>query len=634
MVKYTIEYNDIEEVTHSISIDDPSFSGSGTFVNGRAFMSYSTTDDVLEPIRGAGLKIEMDADQEMDFSDLYNELERTFKVIYTRDGVIEFQGFLNSEGYFESFVEDRWVVSFDVVDGLGFLKDLAFVDSDGLPFLGKMSHKDVLTNALARCGITKTINDTINIKYVGLSNFDNTLENVYVLADRYKKDDKEQTIMSCEEVIKDILDSYTAVLISKGEEWRILRPNFLETFTPSITLGSEINGFYPHHCNANQTISFKGSLGAYRISYKYGERQSFIDNPVFESLDGSTIEGWTIVDDTYLEPLAANGTGLKYSVDKNVPFVANNPSLSLNPIELAQGVSTKFALQWRAPESTIVGFELKFYLSVGNATDGFYYLTRDGDSIVWSPTTAFLTFPIGTFGYVLPLLPPFDVPPTPSGGTIEFEIPPTPAGGDLNFRIYTPLGGDFGGSDFFPIYVDSAYLTYGGASNLAVQGETYTFERITNPNAKVDAIKEVLSGDNPTNTFNGTLYKNDQETPTSTWQTSTDFATQSFPLIELMGREIMRMNKLPSRLFTGDIYGVIPYDRLIAIDGINDKDGNPCKFMFIQWDYDTRENVISAELRQIYSGAIGGESTDGTDADILFTLGLDYGNVVEPTIRG
>ena len=613
-----IKYRDIEYIQHQITIDDPNYNGDFTYVNGRAFMSYSTTDDVLEPIRGAGLKIEMDADQEMDFSDLYNELERTFKVIYTRDGVIEFQGFLNSEGYFESFVEDKWQVSFDVVDGLGFLKDLAFVDSNGLPFLGKMTQKDVLTNALARCGIDKTINSTINIRYVGLSNFDNTLENVYVLSDRYKKDDKEQTIMSCEEVIKDILDSYTAVLISKGTEWRIVRPNFLETFAPSTTLGSEINGFYPHHCNANQTISFKGSLGAYRISYKYGEKQSFIDNPTFESVDGVSIDGWGIVDGTYLEPLVAGGSGLRWNVNENVPFVASNPSIELDTINLTQGVATKFRMQWRAPQSAFTGVQFKFYLSVGNATDGFYYLGQNGDVIEWSSSTEFLTFTFGTFNFE-------------NEGTIEFEVPPTPSGGDVDFRIYTPIAG---GQNIKPVYIDNLYLTYGSGSNLSVQGETYTFERITKPNAKVDAVKEVLSGDNPTDTFNGTLYKNDQVTPTSTWQTSTEFATQSFPLIELMGREIMRMNQLPSRLFTGDIYGVIPYDNVVAIDGVNDKDGNPCKFMFIQWDYDTRENVVSAELRQIYSGAIGGESADGTDADILFTLGLDYGNVVEPTIRG
>ena len=153
-------------------------------------------------------------------------------------------------------------------------------------------------------------------------------------------------------------------------------------------------------------------------------------------------------------------------------------------------------------------------------------------------------------------------------------------------------------------------------------GENHTFQRLDNPNPKVDSVKEVFTADNESDLFVGTLYKADTITPTSEWTRKT--FTDNVPILRLMGTEIMRMNQLPSRLFNGDIYGVIPYDNVVAIDGINDKDGFPCKFMFVEWDYDTRENVVEMTLRQIYGDDI---------ADLDYQYTKDYGNVVEPTIR-
>ena len=617
MVKYIIQYDDIEGVTHSISIDDPNFSGSATFVNGRAFMSYSTTDDVLEPIRGAGLKIEMDADQEMDFSDLYNELERTFKVIYTRDGVIEFQGFLNSEGYFESFVEDKWQVSFDVVDGLGFLKDLAFVDSNGLPFLGKMSQKDVLTNALARCGIDKTLTTSIDIKYLGLADNLDVLDNVYVVTERYRKDDKEQTIMPCEEVIKDILDTYNAVLISKGTEWKIVRPNYLYRQSVDTTLGSEIKGFYPHHCNANQTISFKGSLGGYRINYKYGLRKSFIDNYDFYSADGVTMEEWVIVEGVTLKNPGYGATILADS-DTNsgsTGGIVNN--LYSAPVDgLLEGLILDIKFSYKVGNVSLgeyVGGRAYFRITLESATKT-YYLMNDGG---WSESQDGFSFDFFA-----------------DSGVFGFETTaPLPELGDLVVYIRTPVANEYpvedqsGNETFervkFDMEFTSVNVSLAEEGTLSEVGENHTFQRLDNPNPKVDSVKEVFTADNASDLFVGTLYKADTITPTTEWTRKT--FNDNVPILRLMGTEIMRMNQLPSRLFNGDIYGVIPYDNVVAIDGINDKDGFPCKFMFVEWDYDTRENVVAMTLRQIYGGDI-------SDLDYQYTK--DYGNVVEPTIRG
>ena len=152
-------------------------------------MDYGEVDENLEAIRGQGLRVDLAADSTLTFEELFEEQEKTFKVIYYRDSVILFQGWLNPEGFFEDYVNDKWVVSFDCIDGLGYLKNLAFVNSDGTNITGIKTQLEILSLALIRTGIEVDINIDIDVFYTGLADTSSILENVKANTKRYIKDD-------------------------------------------------------------------------------------------------------------------------------------------------------------------------------------------------------------------------------------------------------------------------------------------------------------------------------------------------------------------------------------------------------------------------------------------------------------
>jgi len=305
-VKYFIRYNDIIGVEHQLDIYDDIYVDQPIQVDGKITLTYSETDDSLEAIRGQGLSVELEADETLTFNDLWSEDEKTFKVIYTRANTILFQSSLNPEGWFENWVDTDWIITFDCVDGLGYLKDLSFVYENGLPITGRKKYIELLALALLRTGLAQPIYTDIEIRYIGLSDTLNILDNVFVNSERYIKDDG-KTIMDCDAVIRDILEPFGAVLTSFNGKWFIYKPNQLYfntgvlfnvysylgvnlfqefPFDFGLNIGSEINDYNIHHCSANQSIRNVSSIGAYRISYKYGLVKTLIDNIYLYSYDG------------------------------------------------------------------------------------------------------------------------------------------------------------------------------------------------------------------------------------------------------------------------------------------------------------------------------------------------------------
>jgi hypothetical protein len=154
-----------------------------------------------------------------------------------------------------------------------------------------------------------------------------------------------------------------------------------------------------------------------------------------------------------------------------------------------------------------------------------------------------------------------------------------------------------------------------------VEGEIHTFQRLTKPSAQIKDIKEVATGDNTTDLYYGTIYKTDSTTPTETWFRKG--ITEAKPILRIMGEELMRMNQLPTRVFSGGVYGYISY---LSVLTINNQSG---KYMILEYSYDTYLNRIEMRSRQILGDELSDQDTDG-----FYELTFDNGNVVKPTIRG
>ena len=578
-LKYWFEFTDVETIVHRVEISDATFAGNSTQIYGSCSLEYSETKDTLEPVRGSGLQIDLQANSALTFYDLYSEEERTFSVVYTRASEILFNGWLSPEGIFESLVSDKWIISLDCTDGLGFLKNLSYVeDATGVNFAGKQSILEIVSNCLKRTKTPQNILTSIDIYYSGLSQILDPFANVYFNANRFIKDDNNTTIMNCEEVLKSVLEPFGAVITSHKGEWLIYKPNSLfnsssqvffaynslgvslsapsRTINFAFALGSQIDNYYPHHVNGNQQKTIKSSIGAYRINYKYGLVKGLIP------IDNFTLSGSSSGFLSTTKLISAD-TRLRLSVNTKSNFLNNE------------------------------GFSSDVVLKITDGTDTYYY---NGSSWVVSfAQMALLT--VGNFVS--------EVLRTPILGSISISVP-----GVNTYPNYLNETGE--------VYVDFSIDIVPAGTDQEKEGENHTFQRILKPSSKIKDIKEVFNGDDESDIYVGTIYKTDETTSTDVW---TRYGlSETKPLLQIMGEERMKMYSKPLQVYRGDVYGYFSYLSLVTINGLTGK------FMPTTYNYDAATNITSLELTEVLNTDIL--------SDIQYDLTFDYGNVVEPTIKG
>jgi hypothetical protein len=623
-LKYYFEFNDVVDVRHRVEILSAEFDGEPTEIYGNCSLEYSETDDTLEPIRGSGLKIDLEANTDLTFSDLYSEEERTYSVTYKRDtlgtNTTLFNGWLSPEGIYESLVSDKWVISLDCTDGLGFLKNLSYVeDATGLNFVGKQSLIKIISNCLTRTKIQSNIYAGINIYYNGLANDLSILENVFYNADRFVKDDKD-TLMNCDEVLRSVLEPFGAVITAYKGAWMIYKPNTLvsanahsyfgydfsgdnlvltsKLFDFTSILGSQINGFYPHHVNANQYKTIKSAIGAFRINYKYGLVEGLIANNYLAS-ESNKIADFTI---NSFNNLTLGSDNLGVNMTTTIPAISSTVNLTSDIISLSVNDSISYLIKFKinsfnaqSGASSFAGFRYKIILS---GESEYYYNVSNG---VWENSSV-TNVRNATTTVDLIIEENINMPPLPIDGDITIEI--------LNLINF----GNNVGSIFLQEISISA--TQGEGS---IKGENHTFQRKLKPSSKIKDTKEVFNGDNPSDIYFGTIYKVDETTPTSIWNRKS-FEDEEKPILRIMGEERMKMYSKPLQVYSGDVFGFFNYLNVATISNFNGV------FMPTSYSYNCAANVTSITFVEILN-------TDILE-DIDYQKTLDYGNVVEPTIKG
>ena len=637
-LKYWFEFTDIKTIVHRVEIYKDDFVGDSTQIYGSCSLNKASTKDTLESIRGGGLKIDLEANLDLTFNDFYSENERNFSVKYIRNNVELFFGWLSPEGLFESFVEDKWVISLDCTDGLGFLKNLSYVENaTGLPFSGKQSGLEIITNCLKRTNLEQNIYSKIDIAYDGMTITENVLANTYFNANRFVKEDRGDTYMNCDEVLRSILDPFGACITQYNGSWYIYKPNELVYLTSfdmfaydsngsplnpvkasvdlSAIIGSKINNFYPHHVNSNQQLTIDSSIGAYRINYKYGLVNSFFTNLYLESVTTTPfyyIDEWTINDTNNLVLPSDN---LSFILDV-IPYATPTPSTTLvltsDSFNFAQDnvlqFNTSYQLYGNAINKVIAYAYFKVILTDGTDT---YYLDNLGE---WKNSSTFISTQVSR-----------------STKNLLIKSNSIPIDGSVSIEIYRPKRLNSQGT-LADVIIYSCNFSPISEELDDIKGENHTFQVNENPSTKIEKVKEVFNGDNPSDSFVGTIYESDQATPTELWirlklfYQPAPWRTRYVPLLQIMGEERMKMYAKPLRVFSGDVFGYIDYLSVISIDGINNT-----LFMPIEYEYNAQENITKLKLKQILDyDLIPLITSDKID----YQLAFDYGNVVEPTIKG
>jgi hypothetical protein len=608
MEKYFI----INEFTgFSVFIYEKDYVGVSTEIFGKVSFDKGSVKDILDPIRGTGLSLQLQADSNLTFEEFSEADEKTYTVAVVKNNKVFFQGFLKPDGVTQSFVQDIWIVNLDFVDGLGVLKDLAFVNSAGNNFVVKMSMFQIIEACLARTGLVMSINSSVKLKYLGYTGA-NILKDTYLNADRFFKIDAQisqgGTIMTCEEVLNSVLNIISACITQQDGNWWVYRPNdfndnvvFIDnstdtsfTKTLSFAVGSQIDNFYPHHCNGNQQIETKGAISAYRINYKYGFKSGILLNPSLIHDSDLVFEDWTMYSDignTILvnDPLDDRGLIMK---TKYALFGTYYDILESAPVFLLAGSQIDFtASMFVANKDTITFFQFRIHRS-----DGFR-INQDGqwvDGLIGPPI---VVESIGQFDF---------------DWTLKCE--PVPNDCDVTVIIRNVQSGKFNvnayNAEIKTINILSNY-NYDGKV-----GEFHTITRTVSPSSITKENQEVYNGDSIGDVFEGAIYKADQETLTTQW-TRTDWIEEK-PILQISGEDDMRIAQKTQKVFIGDFYGYVPYLSIVSINNLVGK------FMFIEHSYDTDTNITRGKLKQFYTNEVGG---------LLYELSFDYGNTVKPSIK-
>ncbi len=611
-LKYYLYFDD-----YTLNIYKSNYLGSSSEIFGTFTLKKSSVDTILTPIRGTALELSLEANQTLTFDEFLLEDEFTYKTELLKGSQTIFEGYIKPDGCQQSYVNDAWYVNIESNDVLGALKDLSFVQSNGLRFTGKMSVYDVIKGCLDRTRLSLTINTSTEVTYVDYAGT-NILKDIYVNADRFIKNENDTVIMDCNEVLTSMLNLFSAVITQQDANWWIYRPNDLQlngyttfinqdtntSFTKNLNavLGSQINNFYPHHCDGNQQIEVKGAISAYRLNYQYGFLEGFINNPNLNHNEEMVFTDWTtnpslptaniiIVDDALslsgLKMIVREGSGPINVLTSNV-FAAYSNSI----------LTFRTKVTTRQTGGFYIGTGVQFIIKI-TTSDG-YFLNGNNQ---WSLTDSFIRVRTKARYNVENSL------------SYELLMPPVPNNCDITV-IICEVRLTLGSSEI------SAGINYIQILDNEIQkngivGEFHTVTRSEPPSSITKENQKVFNGDG-SEILIGSIYKDDLETPTNIWTRKDKFET--LPLLGISAMDDLRIQSNPIKVFSGSIFGQIPYMSVITIDNITGL------FMPIEYDYDYKTNKSQVKLLEFYNTDI---------ADIQYTISPDYGNnTIKPTIKG
>src|SRR6478735_3446363 len=617
-LKYFFEYKNLANDDYRFEIYQIGFTGSSKEITGRASIQKASSKDHLDPVRGTSVNIMLEASVDFTLQDLYSQNELDFPVKFYRNSKLIFRGFLNPDGVFQSFTRDIWQINLSCVDGLGAIDNLSFVKETGLRFIGKMNSQDIIFNCLRRTGMLQKINTSVNIFYEGYEDLPNKniFESVVLNTDRFIKED-DDTIMSCGDVLRSILDIFNACITQEDGEWYIYRPNELfqnayvdfkkydisNIYTNTIkknlnkTLGSQINNFYPHHCGGDQTIQIKGGISAFRINYKYGFDKGVLNNGSLFHTDDLDYPFWTV------NPESLIGGGGSYITGS---WIFNDPTTDYGVYARSSGVGSMLLLT-SAPITVEAGYKFTFkatYISHSETDEltffskvkvGGYSLQNDG---TWLLGDTFVSQSvIGERKYIL-------------------NTEKIPVSGDLTIEIWSA-------SNRYTV-IDTPIMTTQKDFDIIntfdgnnIIGEFHTAQRGDGISSIVKENKKVYNGDNTGIAYVGAIYKLDTFTLTDLWYRKN--FVESKPLLRIATEDSLRIFQKPLQLFNGSFFGYTPYLSILKIDGLEGV------FMPIEYSYDTFTNQGSAKWLQLFSNEL---------PDINYKFTYDYGETVKPTIIG
>ena len=605
-------------------------------VNMKAIIERPSVDGPLAVVRPTTCTIEVEASTSQTFDDLFTETEEQWIIEVQQNGSEIFQGWLQPEGIFEDFVNDVWVLELQGTDGLANLANKAYVDSSGNNYEGLEGLGTILKNALDRTGF-----DTRDIKFIQRSASGTEFPVRYVedfgtgafqdwfnqVLDQGIFIDDDESPNDCLTVLENVLGAANAIVHYEAGAWYInwalqwANPSIAGAFQYSLytggagspsTVAENVNRTIYSQVNASgtdlfwiredQRIERRPSMAVSRVEYRYRGVGPANANPNLNN-DGASISGWSV---------SQPGAVTLISPDIVEVTVGTNPNtVALAGTEISTsflaGTSVYLLAQWNnlfaGTLFHIANFELK-----ARAAGTTYYLTgfatNPDTPPTWETTPGSLQFMYG------PAVGDYQT--TTLTGQKGYITPALPEDANLTVSIVDTSGA----------VLQFSYVQISNIIGTTSQGVQYTAQRISKTSSyKEDARKLIISAQENDIVYLGTLLQADQSSRIEEGYITTTSAF-NFPLHQKMLVDRMMLRGKAVRVFTGSIYGYVPYNSRILIDGFTGK-----QFVFTSQTYDTGTGITRGTMFEVV--------WDTNDADDVTVERRDNaGEVVEPKIRG
>lgn len=589
-------------------------------------------DNKLQSLRGSKATLNLIATSQFQLEDLYTENEREYLVLVLRNGSVIWRGFIIPDGCKEQFMFTPYGISVNAVDGLGLLKNLSYAQNDGNFFLGKSSFLQVIYQCLDRVQVPDMeLNTCVNIYEETMTQGDeyDPLLQAYVNEERYIKDDTFNP-MNCEEVLTAILQEWTACIIQSEGKWWIYRPNeaalsgtlvfrryvdgnisydgLTVTKDIDILIGGESEGtvLAPYfHINTNQLKMIEKPYKTASMSYHYGLNKGILDNPTLAGAftegagdpigprDDIQIPGW-MRSGTIYTGLNPGGGVIFYKVSgfNNADYYQNDQHVTIS-----QGQQLQLDISYESIP-TLTTTDMIFGIELFDGTDNWYLQPRFLGVYEWAKD--------GSFTEWTTLRSNFGV----SNGQIISA--PTPVGGIISIKVYPP---DNPSGDIIYFSINATrYL-----NNDPVVGEIHSVQQV-GEYSYVPELIQVFNGDDETDFWYGTIFRPDQDTPTTVWvrrglsesPLALPFASEK-EFLRIAVEEIARLHGAPYVRFEGDVFG---YFNPLSRATINLITG---KFMPLSLTYDLQRGTTFAVWSRVSNEEIG----------MQYTLSPDYGDTTK-----
>jgi len=418
-----------------------------------------------------------------------------------------------------------------------------------------------------------------------------------------------------------MLNLFSAVITQQDGQWWIYRPNDLElngftTFINQTTnisflknlntsLGSQINNFYPHHCDANQQIEVKGAISAYRINYQYGFLGGIVANSTFVHSPEMIFNGWTTNPSLPTEDVSIisnPNSGLQILVIPNNSLV--NILIS-DPISVLQNDFLNLRIKTSTLKSGGIYDSGKVRFIFKIATSDGYYLNQANQ---WSTSNSNFYFEVDSQKNSEMFF------------TNEIALPPIIADCEISISILCPLvysSSSLEDDGTLTLKYSELQILDNQIQNQGIVGEFHTVSRLQPPSSITKENQKVFNGDGD-RILIGSIYKDDLVTLTTFWSRKDKF--ENLPLLGISAMDDLRIQSNPIKVFSGSVFGEMPYMSVVSIDNVEGL------FMPIEYNYDYKSNKSQVKLLQFYNTDI---------ADIQYTISPDYGNsTIKPTIKG